>query len=69
MGKNTREIRIPAEGDYLDPEKITAINDRLMAEAYGEDKAVHRFEIETIEDDHDRKVRVLKIQSKRTYIY
>ena len=69
MSKNSREIRIPAEGDYLDPEKITAINDRAMAELYGEDKSVHRYEIDEIIDDHDRKVRILKCQPKRTYIY
>lgn len=69
MGKNSREIRIPAEGDYLDPEKITAINEQKMAELYGEGKSMERYEIDEIVDDHDKKVRILKCQPKRTYVY
>ena len=67
MSKNSREIRIPHGGDYQDPEKITGINEQKLAELYGEKKAMERWEIDEIVDDHDRKVRILKCQPKRTY--
>ena len=69
MSKNDREIRIRVDGEYLDPQKITRINRRLLAEHFGDENAIHRYEVVDIQDDYARKERVLKVQPKRTRVF
>lgn len=65
MGK---EIRLKFS-DIDNPQTMTPIVGRAISEAMGEANAMHRYEVDEMVDDPDRKERILKLQPKRTYIY
>ena len=64
---SVKEIRIPHEA-IKDPQKITEVQERAFKK-HGLD--MHRDELthEEIIDDHAKKVRILKVRSRRTYFF
>jgi hypothetical protein len=59
-----KEVRVCYD-DIADPQKITPYNKRLFLE-HGMD--IHRHECD-LEDDPDRKERIMKIQPERKYFF
>ena len=64
---SVKEIRIDHE-KIRDPHKITQVQEKAFKDA-GLD--MHRDELthEEIIDDHDKKIRVLKVRSRRTFFF
>ena len=65
-----KEIRIPHDDAELqDPQRITQLNQRLLAKEFGEDlDAIHRHEVHEVIDDFDKGIRVLKIRKRKIFI-
>lgn len=64
----SKELRFKFD-ELQDPQTITRILAPAISHAMGESKAVHRYEVAELIDDPDRRERVLKMQSKRTYVF
>lgn len=58
-----REIRIPHK-DIEDPDKITKVNARKFKEN-GLD--IHKNEVVSLEDDHEKKERVIKVKNTKYF--
>ena len=61
-----KEIRLRHE-DIADPQTITDVNEKAFKDA---GLSMHRDELigEELIDDHDKKVRVLRVRGRRTFI-
>lgn len=64
-----REIRIKHSDEELqDPQRITQLNQRLMAREFdGDPEAIHRHEIHEVIDDFDTGERILKIRKRKYF--
>ncbi|MDZ4345291.1 MAG: hypothetical protein U1E51_22975 [Candidatus Binatia bacterium] len=64
---SVKEIRIE-HSKIKDPQKITQVQEKAFEEA---GLSMHRDELthEEIIDDHDKKVRVLKVRGRRKYFF
>ena len=60
MGK---EIRIKFD-EIRDPRKVTG----AVREAMGDKNALHRYEVDRMEDDEKRGERIITMQPKRTFV-
>ena len=60
------EIRIPYD-KIRSSIAITPVIQRILAERFGEANALHRYDVVKLEDDEDRRVRVLTLKPK-TYV-
>lgn len=58
-----KEWRVPFD-EISDPQTITRRNKRLFKE-HGED--IHRLEVDKIEDDHGRRVRIYKVRPRKYF--
>ena len=65
-----REIRIKHSDEELqDPQRITQLNQRLLAAEFGGDiEAIHKHEVHEVIDDFDTGERILKIRKRRFFI-
>lgn len=63
-----REIRLKFD-DLQESQTITGVVGRSISEAMGEAKAMHRYEVDQMIDDEDRRERILKLQPKRTFVF
>lgn len=65
-----KEIRISHSNEELqDPQRITQLNQRLMAAEFDGDKdAIHKHEIAEVIDDFDTGERILKIRKRKFFI-
>ena len=63
-----KEVRIKhSDPELQDPQRITQLNQRLLAAEFGGDiEAIHKHEVHEVIDDFDTGERILKIR-KRTY--
>ena len=64
-----REIRIRHDDEELqDPQRITRLNQRILAAEFGEDlNAIHRHEVHNVIDDFDSGERILQIKKKKYF--
>lgn len=62
-----KEVRLNFD-DINDPQTLTPIVGRAISDAYGEARAMHRYEVTEICDDHAKRQRIYKLQPKRTYV-
>lgn len=65
-----RELRIKHSNEELqDPQRITQLNQRLMAAEFGGDlDAIHKHEIHEVIDDFDSGERILKIRKRKFFL-
>lgn len=64
-----KEIRIRHnDAELQDPQRITQLNQRLLAREFDGDKdAIHKHEVHEIIDDFDRGERVLKVRKRKFF--
>ena len=64
-----KEIRIPHnDTDLQDPQRITALNQRILAREFdGDLEAIHKHEVHEVIDDFDTGIRVLKIRKRKMF--
>ena len=58
-----KELRIPFS-EIKNPQEITDVNHKYFNEA---DLNMHRNEVDSLEDDHDRQVRILKVRKVKFF--
>lgn len=65
-----KEIRIPhSDRDLQDPQRITQLNQRLLAREFeGDIEAIHKHEVHEVIDDFDTGERILKIRKRKFFI-
>lgn len=64
-----KEIRIKhSDAELQDPQRITQLNQRLMAREFdGDLEAIHRHEIHEVIDDFETGERILKIRKRKYF--
>ena len=64
-----KEIRINHnDGELQDPQRITQLNQRLLAQEFeGDIEAIHKHEVHEVIDDFDAGVRVLKVRKRKFF--
>lgn len=64
-----RELRIKhSDAELQDPQRITALNQRLLAREFdGDIEAIHKHEVHEVIDDFDTHERVLKIRKRKFF--
>ena len=63
-----KEIRIPHSDPGFAKSDCTELNQRLLAREFdGDMQAIHKHEVESIEDDFDRGERVMKIRKRKFF--